>query len=61
MPESRSARSSPNGEGSYDGSITKPSNDKTYSGRATLSGNSLRLKGCVFGGLICESQNWTRL
>jgi len=52
---------SPNGEGSYEGSITKPSNGKTYSGSATLSGNSLRLKGCVFGGLICESQNWSRL
>jgi hypothetical protein len=44
-----------------EGSITKPSNGKTYSGSATLSGNSLKLKGCVFGGLICESQNWSRL
>jgi uncharacterized protein (DUF2147 family) len=52
---------SPKGGGSYEGSITKPSTGKTYSGSATLSGNSLRLKGCVFGGLICESQNWSRL
>ena len=49
------------GGGSYEGSITKPSNGKTYSGSATLSGNSLKMKGCVFGGLICESQTWTRL
>jgi uncharacterized protein (DUF2147 family) len=52
---------SPTGDGGYEGSITKPSNGKTYSGSATLSGNSLKLKGCVFGGLICESQNWSRL
>lgn len=49
------------GAGSYEGSITKPSTGKTYSGSATLSGNSLKLKGCVFGGLFCESQNWSRL
>ena len=52
---------SPTGEGTYEGSITKPSTGKTYSGKATLSGNSLKMKGCVFGGLICESQNWSRL
>jgi uncharacterized protein (DUF2147 family) len=49
------------GGGSYEGSITKPSNGKTYSGSGTLSGNSLKMRGCVFGGLICESQTWTRL
>ena len=49
------------GGGSYEGSITKPSNGKTYSGSATLSGNSLKMRGCVLGGLICESQTWSRL
>jgi uncharacterized protein (DUF2147 family) len=49
------------GGGSYEGSITKPSNGKTYSGSGKLSGNSLKMRGCVFGGLICESQTWTRL
>ena len=49
------------GGGSYEGSITKPSNGKTYSGKAKLTGNSLKLSGCVFGGLICESQTWSRL
>jgi uncharacterized protein (DUF2147 family) len=49
------------GGGSYEGEITKPQNGKTYSGKARLSGNSLKLSGCVFGGLICESQTWTRL
>ena len=49
------------GGGDYEGSITKPSNGKTYSGSATLSGNSLKMRGCVFGGLICKSQTWSRL
>ena len=49
------------GGGSYEGSITKPSNGKTYSGSATLSGDALKMRGCVFGGLICESQTWSRL
>ena len=52
---------SASGGGNYEGEITKPSNGKTYSGKAKLSGNSLKLSGCVFGGLICESQTWTRL
>ena len=49
------------GGGNYEGEITKPSNGKTYNGKAKLSGNSLKLSGCVLGGLICESQTWTRL
>jgi uncharacterized protein (DUF2147 family) len=48
------------GGGAYSGSITDPSNDKTYSGSATLSGGSLKMKGCVLGGLICRSQTWTK-
>ncbi|HTV68887.1 MAG TPA: DUF2147 domain-containing protein [Rhizobiaceae bacterium] len=47
-------------ENKYAGDITDPANDKTYSGKATLSGNSLKMSGCVLGGLICRSQNWQR-
>jgi uncharacterized protein (DUF2147 family) len=49
------------GGSNYTGNITDPANDKTYSGKGALSGNSLRMSGCVFGGLICKSQRWTRL
>lgn len=48
------------GDGKYAGEITDPANDKTYSGKATLSGNNLKMSGCVLGGLICRSQNWKR-
>lgn len=48
------------GAGSYSGSITKPSNGKTYSGSARLSGSSLKLSGCVLA-VLCESQTWRKL
>ncbi|MCR9139064.1 MAG: DUF2147 domain-containing protein [Alphaproteobacteria bacterium] len=48
-----------NGKG-YAGKITDPSSDRTYNGKATLSGAILNMKGCVLGGLICSSQKWTR-
>jgi uncharacterized protein (DUF2147 family) len=51
----------PSGDGKYAGKITDPANDKTYSGKASLSGASLSMSGCVFGGLICRSQTWTKM
>lgn len=49
------------GDGKYTGSITDPADDKTYKGKASLSGNSMKMGGCVFGGLICKNQNWSKL
>jgi uncharacterized protein (DUF2147 family) len=49
------------GDNKYTGNITDPANDKTYSGKATLAGSSLKMSGCVFGGLFCKSQTWHRL
>lgn len=51
----------PNGDGSYAGKVWRPSNDKIYIGKMTVNGNSLALRGCVAGGLICAKQNWQRL
>ena len=45
---------------SYSGEITDPANDKTYSGSGSVSGNSLKMKGCVMK-ILCKSQTWTRL
>ena len=44
----------------YSGSITDPKEDKTYSGSGSVSGNTLKMKGCVLS-VFCKSQNWTRL
>lgn len=51
----------PAGGADYEGRVWRPSNDKIYIGKMTLSGNSLALRGCVAGGLICSKQNWTRV
>ena len=51
----------PNGDGTYSGSVWRPSNNKVYIGKMTLRGDKLKLKGCVAGGLICSAQDWVRL
>lgn len=49
------------GGGKYAGQITDPSNNKTYKGKASVSGRSMSMSGCVLGGLICQSQTWNKL
>ncbi len=51
----------PQGGGAYEGKVWRPSNNKIYIGKMDLSGDSLRLRGCVAGGLICSKQTWTRV
>ena len=50
----------PNGEGAWAGSAFNPDDGHTYSGKMTLAGERLNTAGCVFGGLICKSYDWTR-
>lgn len=50
------------GDGSYSGGkVWAPDSDKTYNSKMSLSGNTLVVKGCVAGGLICRGQDWTRV
>lgn len=49
------------GDGSYDGQVWRPSNNKIYIGGIELSGDSMKLAGCVAGGLICKKQSWSRV
>lgn len=46
--------------GSYKGTVNKLDEGKTYNGKATATGGSLSLAGCVMGGLICKSESLTR-
>lgn len=46
--------------GLYNGQITDPKDDKTYHGSAAVTGNNLKLQGCVLK-VFCKSQVWTRL
>jgi len=49
------------GGGEYRGNVWRPSNDKIYIGKITLKGDTLFLRGCVAGGLLCSKQTWTRV
>ena len=47
------------GGGSYKGKVYSPDRDKTYKSKLELSGNKLKVSGCVFG--ICrDGGTWTR-
>jgi len=50
------------GSGSkYSGKLYNPNDGKTYTGKIEVqSASKLRLSGCVFGGLICKGQTWTK-
>lgn len=48
------------GDGSYGGGkIWAPDRDKTYNSKMALSGDSLKVSGCVLG--ICRAQTWSRV
>lgn len=51
----------PQGGGSYEGRVFRPSNGKTYLGKIQLSGNQMALRGCVAGGLLCARQTWVKV
>jgi len=46
--------------GNYTGKITDLAENKTYKGRASVNGDTMNLKGCVLGGLICKGEDWQR-
>ena len=52
----------PNGKpDAWDGQVYNAEDGKTYTGSITLTGaNTLDLKGCALGGLVCKTQTWTR-
>ena len=50
----------PNGANKWSGSAFNPEDGKTYSGKMSFEGKAMKLSGCVFGGLICRSQTWTK-
>ncbi len=50
----------PNGENVWAGMAFNPEDGQNYTGKMTMSGNSLITAGCVFGGWICKSVAWTK-
>ncbi len=49
------------GGGTWSGKAFNPEDGKTYSGKMTVSGDKLVTSGCVLGGIICRSVNWSRV
>ena len=47
-------------KGKYRGKVNVLDEGKTYKGKASVSGNTLKLAGCVAGGFICKSANLKR-
>ena len=50
----------PNGKDSWAGTAFNPEDGRRYTAKLTLSGDHLVTAGCVLGGLICKSFDWTR-
>jgi uncharacterized protein (DUF2147 family) len=52
----------PTKPGLWQGEVYDAENGKTYNSRISLTApDVLRIEGCVFGGLICGGENWTRV
>lgn len=46
----------------WEGEVYNAENGKTYNSRLTMTApDTLRIEGCVLGGLICGGENWTRV
>ena len=51
----------PSGDG-FEGTLYSYKDGKTYTGKATFAASgAMQLSGCVFGGLICRTQVWTKV
>jgi len=51
----------PSGEGSWKGGkIWDPSKDKTYSSKMEMTGDNLKVSGCV-ASVFCQSQVWRKV
>ena len=45
----------------WSGRVYNAEDGKTYSGSLTLQdANTIKLEGCILGGLVCKAATWTR-
>jgi uncharacterized protein (DUF2147 family) len=49
------------GGNKYEGDLTSTDDGNTYSGTVEMGSKSMRLSGCVLGGLICKTETWKRI
>jgi uncharacterized protein (DUF2147 family) len=51
----------PAGANSWTGKAVGPDTGSVYLGKMSVEGSHLSTSGCVAGGMICKSFNWTRV
>ena len=51
----------PQADGTLKGTGFDPQRDLKFSVMLTVAGDRMSTSGCGFGGLVCKSQNWTRI
>jgi uncharacterized protein (DUF2147 family) len=51
----------PSGANSWTGKAASSDTGSIYSGKMSIEGSTLNTSGCIVGGLICKSANWTRV
>jgi uncharacterized protein (DUF2147 family) len=51
----------PDGANSWTGKAASSDTGSIYSGRMSVEGPTLTTSGCIAGGLICKSANWSRV
>jgi uncharacterized protein (DUF2147 family) len=51
----------PAGAGHWSGKAFDPQRDQNYAINVHVTDKHMTTRGCVMGGLICQSMNWTRL
>ncbi len=49
------------GANRFEGNLLNPVDGATYYAIVELRGQTLTLKGCVLGGLLCKREDWTRI
>ena len=45
----------------WEGDIYNPRNGSIYKSKMSMQGDTLEIKGCVMGGIICGGETWTRM
>lgn len=50
------------GSGAWSGTVFVPDMGRRFASRIDLpTPDTLRIRGCLWGGMICRSQNWSRI
>ncbi|MEM9029233.1 MAG: DUF2147 domain-containing protein [Pseudomonadota bacterium] len=49
------------GPARFEGNLRNPIDGGTYYAIIELRGDTMKLQGCILGGLICNQETWTRV